>query len=189
MRQTGNDQQLLRNLSRLPREIPPRVDPWPAIEARISRPQWVGTSRLAGSQWLMRAAAAVMVIGLAVGMIMGPRWAIGPEPQRSVIADRGGAAAVGLPIGLAGSEAEYQAAFREFIGVGQSRSALSQQTIDHIATGWADLRAVEFAVTRALANDPHNRFLNDRMLELRARQLAFLRQLASLDQSNRRRMI
>ena len=182
MRQSDDDQQLLRNLNRLPREIPPRVDPWPEIEARISRLRRARTSRLARNQWLMRAVAAVMVLGLAVGMIMGPRWAIGPGPQWSVSADRGGAAAAGLPIGLAGSEAE-------FIGVGQSRPALSPQTIDHIATGWADLRAVEFAVTRALAKDPDNRFLNDRMLELRARQLAFLRQLASLDQSNRRRMI
>ncbi len=139
----------------------------------------------------MRAAAAVMVIGLAVGMIMGPQWAIGPAPQRSVFADRGGAVGTltGLPMSLAGSEAEYQAAFREFIGVGQARPALSQQTIDQIATGWTDLRTVEFALMRALAADPDNRFLNDRMLELRARQLAFLRQLASLDQSNRRRMI
>ena len=132
-----------------------------------------------------------MITLVLVGMIMGPQWAVGPGPQQSVMADRGGAVGVpaGLSMSLAGSEAEYQAAFREFIGVGQSRSALSPQTIDHIATGWADLRGVELALTRALADDPDNRFLNDRMLELRARQLAFLRQLASLDQSNRRRMI
>lgn len=191
MRQSDDDQELLRNLQRLPREVPPRVDPWPGIEARISRSRRAGMLRLAQNQWLLRAAAAVLVIGLALGMILGPQWAVAPGLQRSVIADRGGAvrAPAALPMSLAGSEAEYQAAFREFIGIGQARPALSQQTVDQIATGWADLRTVELAVMRALAADPDNRFLNDRMLELRARQLAFLRELASLDQSNRRRMI
>jgi hypothetical protein len=52
--------------------------------------------------------------------------------------------------------------------------------------GWADLRTTEAALMAALEENPNNRFLNERMLELRARQLGFLKQLVSLDRKNRR---
>jgi hypothetical protein len=81
---------------------------------------------------------------------------------------------------------EYRAAFREFIAVGLARPNLSPRTIETIETGWADLRAAENELAAALAANPRDPFLNDRMLALRARQLDFLQQLALLDQNNRR---
>jgi hypothetical protein len=44
----------------------------------------------------------------------------------------------------------------------------------------------ERALQSALDEHPGDRFLNQKMLELRSRQLGFLRQLAGLDHSNRR---
>jgi hypothetical protein len=70
--------------------------------------------------------------------------------------------------------------------VGQARPRLSPRTIATLETGWADLRAAENALAMALAANPEDLFLRDRLLELRARQLGFLQQLASLDQNNRR---
>ena len=87
---------------------------------------------------------------------------------------------------LSGSEAEYQAAFREFIATGESRETLPPLAVEKIETGWADLQRVESALSDALAQNPNDPFLNRRMLELRERQLGFLRQLAALDHSNRR---
>jgi hypothetical protein len=135
-----------------------------------------------------------VLLALVAGLLLGPRLADRPGPESgngngigigmdSARADR---EVPRLPANLAASEAEYQAAFREFITVGQARSNLSQQTIAQIETGWADLRAAENALEAALAANPDDRFLNNRMFELRARQLGFLQELAYLDQSNRR---
>ena len=87
---------------------------------------------------------------------------------------------------LAGSDAEYQAAFREFIPVGVSRDNLPAPTVEKIETGWADLMRAEAELNGALALNPDDPFLNNRMLELRSRQLSFLKQLAALDRNNRR---
>ena len=90
---------------------------------------------------------------------------------------------------LTASELEYQAAFREFISVGESQENLPQQAVEKLITGWADLGAAEAALTRALREHPGNSFLSAKMLELRSRQLDFLKQIASLDQNSRRTTI
>jgi len=90
---------------------------------------------------------------------------------------------------LNASEFEYQAAFREFISVGESRENLPQKAVQNLVAGWADLRAAETALTEALRENPGNEFLSAKMLELRSRQLDFLQQIASLDQNSRRKTI
>jgi hypothetical protein len=188
------DRELLRRIAALPREIRPRLDPWPAIAARLDEPLSGSQAGRGGRRWMMQAAAASVLLALVAGLLLGPRLADRPAPgsgngnviglgMDSARADR---EVPRLPANLAASEAEYQAAFREFITVGQARSNLSQQTIAQIETGWADLRAAENALEAALAANPDDRFLNNRMFELRARQLGFLQELAYLDQSNRR---
>jgi hypothetical protein len=87
---------------------------------------------------------------------------------------------------IAGSEAEYLAAFREFIPVGDSRSRLPAQAVEMIETSWTELTNAESELAAALEQNPNDPFLNKRMLELRARQLSFLKQLAVLDFNNRR---
>jgi hypothetical protein len=180
------EKELLRRIGQLPREIPPRRDPWPLIAARIAQPR---AARVRTRHWLPLAAAASVVAALVLGLLLGPRLAEPPAAgglqvtqEEQAPESRG----THTPAFLAGSEAEYQAAFREFIAVGRDRSSLSPRTIETIETGWADLRATETELAAALATHPDDRFLNTRMLELRARQLGFLRQIASLDQSNRR---
>lgn len=182
-----DEQELLRRIGELPREIPPRRDPWPMISARIAEPRAGGWR---SRRWMPLAAAASIVLALLLGLLLAPRVGEPPTPQAGWQAAQEQSQASpqfsSPPVLLAGSEAEYQAAFREFIVVGRDRSSLSPGTIETIETGWAELRAAESALAEALAANPDNRFLNTRMLELRARQLGFLRQLASLDQSNRR---
>jgi hypothetical protein len=93
---------------------------------------------------------------------------------------------VAAPPMIVGSAAEYQAAFREFLPVGEARSALSPVTVTTIENTWSALVQAERALQAALDENPGSRFLNQKMLELRSRQLGFLRQLAVLDHSNRR---
>lgn len=183
-----DEKELLRRIAELPHEIKPRNDPWVAISARLE-PR--GIERSTGARgWGLRAVAAAAVLALVVGIVVGPRLSgqLESGPATSVVATQqdGSGVPYRLPATLAASEAEYLAAFREFIAVGQARSSLSAQTVATIETGWADLREVESALAAALARNPDDRFLNRRMQELRARQLGFLQQLASLDQSNRR---
>lgn len=185
MTENGQDTELLRRIGELPRAIQPARDPWPEIAARIQAP-----ARARRPRWAMLGAVASLALALVVGWVLAPRWAgqAGSEnaAPRLAVTETAAPPLAGLPVAVAASEAEYQAAFREFIPVGAARSSLSPQTVAHIETGWADLRAAEQRLALALESNPNDPFLNDRMLELRARQLAFLQRLATLDMDNRR---
>ena len=188
-----DEQELLRRMADLPREMQPRNDPWAAISERLEPREGGRFTDTRARSWALRAVAATVLLAVTAGILLGPRLSdrLEPAPATSVAQSQPDVSphVNRLPAALAASEAEYRAAFREFIAVGQARSNLSAQTIATIETGWADLREAESALAAALALDPDDRFLNRRLLELRARQLGFLQQLASLDQSNRRLMI
>ena len=184
-----NEKELLERIAKLPREIEPDHDPWDRIAARLGDGGAAGSpasaspaARLGG--WPVRAVAALAVLAVAVVLLNPPA----PVSTPAANSQAPGAAAVdrSMPSLVAASEAEYQAAFREFITVGRAHERIPSMTVEKIETGWADLRQVETALADALAQNPDDPFLNSRMLELRARQLGFLRQLASLDHSNRR---
>jgi len=187
-----SEQALLRLLSELPREVPPGNDPWPGIAARISGVNVAPVASAPRRAWIWRAAAASVAIAIIAGIwVTSGRNVARPPSEPSVAVaspDRGQAPSVSTLAGLvAASEAEYQAAFREFIPVGDySRQNLPPQTLEKIEMGWAEMRTAEAALSAALEQNPNDRFLNNRMLELRARQLGFLQQLASLDLANRR---
>lgn len=187
MKQGMDERELLRQIADLPREIAPATDPWPAIAARIARAEKRRVGGGPAPVWLWRAVAATLVVALAAGLLFGPRWDGAPTaPAGPAVATTPAAGDYRLPASLAANEAEYQAAFREFIAVGRARPGLSAQTIDRIEAGWADMREMENALTAALEESPDNAFLAARMMELRARQLGFLQQLAALDQDYRR---
>lgn len=187
-----NEQELLKRIAELPREVRPERDPWERISARLDETSEAQDKPLAvepsGSwlqAWPLRAVAALAVLAVAVVLMSGP----GPVQQQPVVSQSADTVAVpsaAIPVVLAGSEAEYQAAFREFMAIGDSRNQIPVGTVEKIETGWADLFQVETALSDALTQNPNDPFLNKRMLELRARQLGFLRQLATLDHSNRR---
>ena len=63
-----------------------------------------------------------------------------------------------------------------------TRSVITSYSI-HYTKLYDELQETERALQEALAANPDNRFLNQRMLELRARQLGFLKQLAALEQT------
>ena len=187
-----NEHKLLKRLADLPREIEPEHDPWQRIAARLDERPAVtpestspGTTASPWRAWRFGAVAATAFLALAIMLFSGP-GGIAPEPPALSATSGPEADRPSMPVVLAGSEFEYQAAFREFVPVGDSRKRIPAQTVEQIETGWAELRQIEIALADALALNPDDPFLSKRMLELRARQLGFLRQLAALDHSNRR---
>lgn len=198
------EQELLRRIAALPREIRPARDPWPEISARITasaahpprevRLQRWSVPRWSMPRWSMLGAAASVVVALVAGWLLMSNRAAPPVAPGSPVefADTAAVSAeavAGMRATLTASEAEYRAAFREFIPVGSARPNLTPQTVAVIESGWADMRQTETELLAALAMRPNDPFLNDRMLELRARQLGFLQRLATLDLDNRRMTI
>ncbi len=183
-----SEKQLLRRLSGLPRDISPGHDPWEKIASRLDdrhESSDGGVERRRRTAWPIMAVAASAVLALAIVLVPGEQ---GSAPGVPAVSDAGSqpTGADSMPAVRAGSEAEYLAAFREFVTVGDSRDRIPAQTVEQIETGWAELQLVETALEDALALNPEDPFLNKRMLDLRAKQLGFLRQLAALDHSNRR---
>jgi hypothetical protein len=183
--QERDDKELLGRIAALPREICPERDPWPEIAARIERLDRAGRHGHPALRWRPAALAASLLLALVAGLLWNAQRQDVPagRPAMETAELQAGTALHSM---LAATEAEYQAAFREFISIGQSRPRLEPQTIESIEGSWAGLRDAEAALSAALAENPDDPFLNGRMLELRARQLGFLRQLAAMDQNNRR---
>jgi hypothetical protein len=185
-----NEQELLRQLAKLPREITPEHDVWPEIMSRID-----GSGTVAGNsrdqRWRFLAIAAGFLVAFAVGLLLGPRWlaspaGVGEERQMVESGTTENFYSPNLSAVLAATEMEYQAAFREFMAVGDSRDRLAPLTVEKIMMSWEDMRQSEARLTDALLENPGNAFLNSRMMELRSRQLQFLQQIAALDHDSRR---
>ena len=186
-----SEQDLLKRLEALPREISPEKDAWPAIAQNIDS-RGAAYRQYSGNRWWLHAAAACVAVALVAGILLGRQWDAAPRLPQSesrLVSQAHTPQAEGLMGVLVASELEYQAAFREFVSVGESREYLSQQTVEKLDAGWADLREAEAAMIEALRQNPGNAFLSSKMLELRSRQIDFLKQIAALDQNNRRTTI
>lgn len=191
MKTKMDERELLKQLARLPRELEPDHDPWERIAERLETRARGGAARRrtragrsAWAGWRTVAAAAAILVVLVTWM-HGPEQAPGANPasvMEAADANTGGPAPI--PAGVAGAQAEYFAAFREFKPLGSSRERLADPTLEQIESSWSELQRVESALEEALASSPNDPFLNRRMLELRSRQLGFFRQLAALDHSN-----
>ncbi len=185
------ERELLKRLEALPREIAPDRDVWPAIAQRIGQQDGLDRQQSSVRWWINALAASVAVVFVA-GFLIGRQWdtVAAPVQLRSVSSNQTQAAWGGSMTGvLTASEREYQAAVREFISVGVSSGNLPRQALENLTAAWAALSAAETALTVALKDNPGNSFLGTKMLELRSRQLDFLKQIAALDQSSRRTTI
>lgn len=194
-RQNGNDDggiteaALIDRLGQLPKRVEPRNDPWPQILSRISAE---GSERSTVNSTWMRLAAAV-ALAFSLGIFLGKSWQDNspgaPTPALTVQQPAPNGSMTNLGGTLAGAEREYQAAFSEFLNIGQAAPELKPSTLDAIERDWQEMLDAESALAAALEQYPNNPWLNKRMLELRERQLAMLKQLAGLDRTSRRTQI
>ena len=172
------ESELFEAMRALPRAIRPGRDLWPGIERRIAAPERGENAR----PWRMAATAAAVLLALASGVFIGR----GTGP--------GGAAGTAPPVAeyaLAGAveatEREYQAAFLELVPLDYSGLQLAGTEPDALRGSWADLQQAEASLLAALQRYPADAYLNGKLLDLRAQQLRFVKQLALLEQHNWRR--
>ena len=187
-----SEEQLVEMIGKLPKELSPEVDVWPAIsdgiagvEPSVDPASELGTGNRTQSPLRKFALAASIVVAFAAGIVTSKQWYEVPQESLARQSDA-------VPIvdphymeTLAATELVYQAAFREYINAGQSPLNVPPATIENIEQSWVVMRDTETALTSALNNFPANPFLIGRMMDLRKRQLSFLRQVANIDQNNR----
>lgn len=180
--QIKTDRELHGAIKELPLAIKPKRDLWPSIAARLAAPAEAGARRDARPALRHQALAASVAIAFVAGLMFGRQMGNGGPAESLAMTPDPVMQAV-----LAASEREYQAAFREFIPVGASAPLLESEAVQNIEGSWADLQQAEAALLAALHEYPENTYLNQKLLDLRAQQLGFMKQLATLDHFSRRK--
>jgi len=171
----------------LPKAVKPGRDLWPDIEARL-RPRNLAAPESRRPAWLHQALAAAVVGAFAVGLLLGRQVGPQPEPTAELEASQSAVpSSMALQAAVQITEREYQAAFREFIPVGARSTLLGPDAVRSIEGGWQEIQHAEAALLAALADRPDDQYLNHKLLDLRSQQLAFMQQLAMLDQFGRRK--
>lgn len=182
---TGNEERPLDALDGLPRSIEPARDLWPDIESRLAPRGATAAPTRRG--WGLGAVAASLAVAFLAGVLLGRQGGPGPEgPVDGPPLTLGAAAAPSLVAALAATEREYQAAWKGFDPVGVAPSLLEPRTAEELERSWQAMKQAEVALTTALEEHPDNPYLAQKLLDLRAQQLDFMRQLHMLDQNSRR---
>ena len=178
-----DDRELREAIGGLPRSMPPRRDLWPDIEQRLEDRVGLSGQRDRKVAWRLPAVAAALVVAFATGILMGRQL------QQELPAGPGerGQANQALLAATQASEREYQAAFRQFTPIDPTNVTLGPQAMQSIEGSWQELLQAEAALLSALEQYPENAYLNQRLLDLRSRQLQFMKQLVTLDPFSRRR--
>ncbi|HKX56700.1 MAG TPA: hypothetical protein VJN01_11375 [Xanthomonadales bacterium] len=86
-------------------------------------------------------------------------------------------------------EREYQAAFREFVMLDRSQTAVPGKVRAAMVQDWELMQQLEQDLLAALELEPENPLLLDRWMHLRARQLQLLHVIAETGQSPGRTLI
>lgn len=176
-------------LGALPKTMVPPHDLWPGIQARLhARDEAVPPRRM---PWRAAALAASVVVAFVVGLLLGRQDAgvdggIVPDGTVPATAAVDASANPGMMAALRAAEREYQAAWKGFTPVGVAPTLLTAETRENIEASWGALRQAEVALLAALDEHPDNPYLVEKLLDLRAQQLGFVRQLYMLDQNSRR---
>lgn len=173
------ERELLGKIKNLRREVAPANDPWPEISARIGAISRGGAAARHGTPLWPFAIAATGLLMAATLLISGQPWnSLRSFPAMQELAQR-------YPgeVTSAASEAEYLAAFKEFMGSDTARAAPGQRYLAGFDAGWNALRQAEVELKVALSQEPDNLFLNEHMQALRARQLELLQQISAADRA------
>jgi hypothetical protein len=194
------EQNLVRRISDLPREIKPDTDVWPGIAARISKadqemhkghPGPQGPASRFAHTWPYALAASFTLMIAAGIFLRSPEQAPSGMPP---LADSPTDIAVNtneyVPTGLSAIiEPEYQAAFREFMALSPVPEYMDDSASRWVEQVWTGLRNAETELAAALAIEPQSRFLNTRMAAVRAHQLDLLKEIAEMNRISRRNTI
>lgn len=168
-------------VEQLPRAIRPGRDLWPGIAARLAPAGRLNHGRRGG--WKLGALAASVAVAFVAGLLLGRQMTEAPPETAGPVVF-----SLAMQAALEASEREYRAAFREFIPVNTAGPELETRVVESIESSWAELQQAESALQAALHEYPGNIYLNRKLLDLRSQQLAFMKQMAMLDQFSRRKI-
>jgi hypothetical protein len=166
----------------LPRSMKPPRDLWPGINARLEVRVSENSVQHKAASWRMPAMAAAVLLALATGIFIGRGLDTGSPGQVSETMQQ--FALIGT---VQATELEYQAAFSELVPLDYSGLRLEGEEPDALRGSWEALLQAETSLLAALQQYPSNIYLNEKLLDLRSRQLQFIKQLALLEQNNWRR--
>jgi hypothetical protein len=179
MSYSPTEQELLGRIKILRREVAPVNDSWPEISARIGAIPRDGAATRRGTPLLPFAIAATVLIMAATLLISGQPWnSLRSFPAMQELAQRYPGA-----VASAASEAEYLAAFKEFMASDTTRAASGQRYLADFDVGWSAMRKAEVELKVALSQEPDSLFLIEHMQSLRARQLELLQQISAADRA------
>lgn len=182
-----NEAELQDAIGRLPRALTPDRDLWPGIEARLTPRAAAPAGPARVRRW--GAIAAALLVTFSAGLLLGRQAGdppLTPVAATGQVPDAGESATLPMIAAVRASEKEYQAAFQVYTPLGVDPAWVEERTVQGIERSWAELRQAEEALVTALEQHPDNRFLSEKLLNLRAQQLEFMRQIYMLDQTSRR---
>jgi len=166
----------------LPRSMKPARDLWPGIEQRLGKAERDAVVRREPSYWRVPALAAAVLMALVTGIYIGRGLDTGAADQVTETVEE--AALIGT---VKATELEYQAAFSELVPLDYSGLRLDGEEPDALRGSWEALVQTETALLAALKQYPSDVYLNEKLMDLRSRQLQFVKQLALLEQNDWRR--
>lgn len=164
----------------LPMQMQPRKDLWPAIESRLEPRENAARPGLSRSYWRLPAIAAAILVTMTAGIFIGSRLEL-PSGEQLAVRD------YAVTHTRQNAELEFQAAFKEVLTLDYSGAQLTGDSPDALRNSWDDMQKTEASLLAALDQYPANHFLNTKLLELRSRQLRFIKQVVFLEQNNWRR--
>ncbi len=170
----------------LPRSIAPASDLWPAINAALPERGQAAGSRRPGARrgWGLSAVAASVTVAFLAGLLFGRQTPPNTEPLPAASLGQLNAAGPSMMAAMEAVELEYAAAYKGFRPLMLEPTLFEASTTDELRASWADMQDAEEALKAALAEHPDNPFLSGKLLNLRAQQLEFMRQLHMLDQTS-----
>lgn len=174
--------ELQKELGSLPREMKPKRDLWPGIDARLETAVQSGATPYRTPFWRMPAMAAAVLVALVTGIFIGR--GIDMESADQVIRTARETALIGT---VKATELEYQAAFSELVPLDYSGLPIDGEEPDALRGSWDALVQAETALLAALQEYPADVYLNEKLLDLRSQQLQFVKRLALLEQNDWRR--
>jgi len=171
-------------MEQLRKDIPPRRDLWPDIEARLGTQACVAADPVSPGavrgRWGAGAVAAAVALAFVVGLFTGREVAVPETPVQTAFNGQQ-AAAPALTAALQAAELEYAAAYKTLMPLKLSSMMLNDSHRQGIEDSWAMMTRTELALKAALAEHPDSQFLGARLLSLRAQQLELMRQLHRLE--------
>jgi len=171
----------LRNaIKNLPDRLDPPRDLWPGINLRLD-PAARSVQGAAKVRWRIPAMAAAVVVALVTGILIGRDTAWRPAPAAQYDAP---VLEVALRGSLQSTEREYQAALQELLTLHYSGARLPGNDTESMRASWEILQNTENQLQLALAEYPANEFLNKKLLELKSRQLRFVKSVVMLEQND-----